>query len=407
MHRPRSLLRQAVGFASPAARVAGTVALDRQARQRVDRLAQVAADATRERRRPSRGRMRSLVLGHGGQLRWRDVAAPAPPGPHAAVVAPLATATCDLDRPIGLGAAPFPWPLHFGHECVAEVVSVGSDVRAVRPGDRVVVPFQISCGNCAACRVGLTGNCRAVPPLSMYGFGVAGGAWGGVIADQVAVPYADAMLVPVPPGIATAAVASAADTLSDAYRHLAPHIDLLRTHPDGPRITVLGALRADTPFSASMPLYAGLIARALLPEASVTVADVRPAIREHADRLGLQVSEPAGLRSGSAPLVIDSSADRRGLALAVRTTAPDGICSCAGTLHAGVRIPASLMFGRNVTLTVARSHIRTAIPAVLELVAAGRLDPTPVTTTVAALDDAPEALRAHLLTADTKTVLMR
>ncbi|MGD9737300.1 MAG: alcohol dehydrogenase catalytic domain-containing protein [Solirubrobacterales bacterium] len=53
---------------------------------------------------------------------------------------------------MGLGAAPFPLPLHFGHECVAEVVEVAAGVSAVRPGQRVVVPFQISCGDCEPCR---------------------------------------------------------------------------------------------------------------------------------------------------------------------------------------------------------------------------------------------------------------
>ena len=58
------------------------------------------------------------------------------------------------------------------------------------------------------CRNRLTGNCRSVPPISMYGFGVAGGAWSGAFSEQVAVPYADAMLVPLPAGVDPVAVAS-------------------------------------------------------------------------------------------------------------------------------------------------------------------------------------------------------
>ena len=85
---------------------------------------------------------------------------------------------------MGLGATPFLTPLHFGHECVAEVLSVGSEVTECRPGQRVVVPFQISCGACAACSAGRTGNCHTVPPISMYGFGVAGGHWGGAVAES-------------------------------------------------------------------------------------------------------------------------------------------------------------------------------------------------------------------------------
>jgi alcohol dehydrogenase len=89
-------------------------------------------------------------------------------------------------------------------------------------------------------------------------------------------------------------------------------------------------------------------------------------------------------------LVVDSSADPRGLAAALQATAPDGICTCAGTLHASVKIPAARMFGRNSTLTVARSHIRTVIPEVLDLVAAGRIRPESVTTTIASFEDAPK-----------------
>ena len=61
----------------------------------------------------------------------------------------------------------------------------------------------------------------------MYGFGIAGGLWGGVIADQLAVPFADAMLVPLPDGIDVVAAASVADNVSDGYRHVAPHLPAL------------------------------------------------------------------------------------------------------------------------------------------------------------------------------------
>lgn len=407
VHRPLGALSSTARLLSPAAVAAGRVALDRDVGLRLGRLREVATDARRERHRPSRSRIRSVVLGASGRLHWADRASPPPPPPDGAVVSPLAMATCDLDRALGLGATPFPRPLHFGHECVAEVVSVGSDVTTVAPGDRVVLPFQISCGTCRACERGLTGNCRAVPPLSMYGFGVAGGAWGGTFAEQVAVPFADAMLVGLPAGVDPAAVASAGDTLSDAYRHIAPHLDRVRRDPDGPRIVLLGAVRRTSRFSASVPLYAGLIARALDPDIPVTVADVRPEVRTEAARLGLDAVDPGSLRGASAPLVVDCSADPRGTRLAIQTTAPDGLVSCAGSLHASVRVPATLMFGRNVTLTVARSHLRAALPDVLNLVATGRLDPAVVTSRVARFDDAPAALTDHLLSGATKTVLVR
>ena len=392
---------------SPGARAAGTVALERNRGTRVRRLVRVGADAIRERRRPKRPRMRSLVLLPGGRLSWRSTATPPPPGALAAVVAPVAMATCDLDRPIGLGTTPFPLPLHLGHECVGRVLSVGSKVKGVRPGDLVAVPFQISCGRCAACKAGFTGNCRTVPPISMYGFGAAGGAWGGAFSEQVAVPYADAMLVKLPAGVDPVAVASVGDTLSDAYRHVEPHLARIRKHPGIGRVIIVGSVRAGTLFGSSMPLYAALILRALAPKVPVLLVEARPWMRAEADRLGVDAIPPAGLGRRQAALVIDSSADPQGLRLALAATAPDGVCSCAGSLHASVRVPTALMFGRNVTLSVARSHIRTVMPKVLDLVASGRLRPELVTTRVAPFDAAPEAIGEYLRKPVTKTVLTR
>lgn len=404
--RPRSRVRAAFGLTSPAARAAAAVALERNVGPRSARLLALARDGLQQRRRPTRPRMRVLRLIRPGRLVWQDCPVPVPPGPAGALVRPVAMATCDLDRPLGLGATPFPWPLDFGHECVGEVLAVGEGVRTVSPGDLVAVPFQINCGACAACRRGLTGNCHGVPPISMYGFGLAGGAWGGAFADQVAVPYADAMLVRLPPGVDPTAIASIGDTLSDAYRHIAPHLEHLRRHPDGPGILLLGALRPDSMFSASVPLYAIQVARALIPEANVVLIDARATVRAEAAKLGVETCPPRELRHRQAPLVVDCSADRQGIPTALAATAPDGICRCAGTLHATVPIPATRMFGRNATLIISRSHIRTAMPAVLDLVAAGRLHPEKTTTTIAGFDDAPEALSAHLRGSITKTVLV-
>ena len=86
-----------------------------------------------------------------------------------------------------------------GHEGLAEVVAVGDDVTTVRVGDRVVVPFQINCGQCSACRRGVTGSCASLPLMAMYGMAPPAGLdGGGFMSDLVLVPFADAMLLPVP-----------------------------------------------------------------------------------------------------------------------------------------------------------------------------------------------------------------
>jgi alcohol dehydrogenase len=398
-------LRQARALADPAGPVAARIMAEREAEQRVRRLQAALADAARQRGRPSRSRMRALRLMPGGRLRWAGVPAPPPPGPLGAVVRPLAVATCDLDRPMGLGATPFLAPLHFGHECVAEVLAVGREVTTCRPGQRVVVPFQISCGACTACRAGRTGNCESVPPISMYGFGVCGGHWGGAVADELAVPYADGMLVPLPHGIEPAAAASVADNVPDGYRHVAPHLAGLLAAGHPPRVIVVGAQRDRHLFTASVGLYAGLTARALGAR-EVTVIDARAEVRAQAEGLGFTAVTPRQARGlAPAPLVADISATPAGLRRALQLTAPDGICSSSGSLHAHSRIPTASMFGRNATLIVARSHARALIPDVLARIAEGKLAPERVTTVLAPMDDAAAALNDHLRGGSTKTVV--
>ena len=404
-HRPRGWLRHYAGFLSPGAAAATPVVLERDNQERLRRLAATVSDSARQRVRPTRPRMRALIAAPGGRLRWRDVPAPPPPGPLGAVVHPIAASTCDLDCPLTLGATQLPLPLHLGHECVADVLAVGERVTTVKVGDRVVVPFQINCGVCEPCRAGRTGSCTGVPPISMYGMGLAAGHWGGAFSDQLAVPYADAMLVTLPDGIDPIAAASVADNVCDGYRHIAPHLPLLLQNDPSAEVLILAATTPKTLFTASLPLYTGLIARAYGAR-NVTLADARPRIREHAQRLGLDALHPRELRRRRrppAPLVVDVNTNE-GLALA--NTAPDGICSSSGGLHRSGRIPLLRMYVRNAAFYVGRTHARALIPEVLDLMVDGRLHPEAIPMTVAPLDDATSVLREHFLSRESvKTVL--
>ena len=402
-HRPRGWLRHYAGFLTPDAAAAMPVLLERDRAQRLRRLGASIGDGAGQRLRPTRPRMRSLQVAPGARLRFREVPVPAPPGPDGAIVHPIAASTCDLDCGIALGATQFALPLHLGHECVAEVLAVGERVGTVRPGDRVIVPFQINCGTCAPCRAGRTGSCERVPPTSMYGMGLAGGLWGGAFSDQLAVPFADAMLVPLPEGVDPVAAASVADNVCDAYRHIAPHLPaLLEADPDA-EVLIVAAIDPRTPFGSSAPLYTGLLARAFGAR-NVTLADARPDVRAHAERLGLNALHPRKLRRRApAPLVVDATVED--LQVALSNTAADGICSSLGGFHRSTRIPLLQMYVRNATLHIGRTHTRQLIPEVLDLMLDGRLHPESVITNVASLDDAPLALREHFLGGGVKTVL--
>jgi alcohol dehydrogenase len=397
--RPHGWLRHYAGLLGPAgATAASVVAKDKPA----ERLARIrGALAAR-----SNARQRGLVAAPGGRLAWRQVPAPGSPPPLGATVRPIAMATCDMDRPIMLGHTPFPLPLHLGHECVAEVVAVGADVRTFQPGQRVVVPFQINCGICPPCRRGRTASCTGVPAVSMYGFGAAGGLWGGAMAELLAVPFADQMLVALPDGVDPVAAASVGDNVSDAYRHIAPHLPkLLGEDPDA-RVLIVASRDDREAFTASMPLFTGMIALAL-GASRVELVDARGEVRELAAKLGLHGVAPDELGDlEPAPLVVDVTGQPRGLVRCLELTAPDGICTSAGGLHAHVRLPLLSAYIRNVTLHVGRTHARAVMPAVLELIANGRIRPQDVTTNVARFDDAPTALREHCEPGAIKTILV-
>ena len=335
--------------------------------------------------------MRSLVLEGTRRLARQDVPEPQRRHEREAIVRPLAVATCDLDQPMIFGQTPFPPPIQLGHECVAEVVE-GPERFAV--GDRVVIPFQISCGTCEPCRRGLTGNCATVPPLSMYGFGAFGGEWGGMLSDLALVPYADAMLVSLPPKVDPAIVASAADNITDGWRTVAP---ALAERPAADVLVVGGG------GGGSIGLYA-VDAALALGAASVTYVDPDAGRLAVARELGARVVEGPPERSlGAFPVTVDGTGTSQGLVATLRLTDWGGRCTSVGQLEPEAPLPLLELYTRGVHLHLGRAMARPAIPAILELVAAGRLRPQLVTSATAAWDDAPEAL----LEPTTKLVISR
>src|ERR1700741_912668 len=109
--------------------------------------------------------MRQLMFEEPGRYAWRDAPDPTISAPEQALVRPVAVACCDLDVGVAQGVLPMPPGHAVGHEGIAEVGAVGG----VRVGDRVIVPFQISCGECRECLRGVTGSCDSVPLMAMYG----------------------------------------------------------------------------------------------------------------------------------------------------------------------------------------------------------------------------------------------
>jgi threonine dehydrogenase-like Zn-dependent dehydrogenase len=327
--------------------------------------------------------MRRLTYTAPNRVEWRDAPDPHLESERGALVRPVAVATCDLDALIVAGNSPFPPPFAIGHECVAEVLEVGDGVSTIRPGDLVSVPFQISCGTCASCLRGRSANCSTVGFMSTYGFGPAVERWGGFLSDVVCVPYAEHMLVPLPPGLDPAAVASASDNIGDAWRAVAP---ALTDEPGGSVLVVGGAA------AGSIGLYAAALAVALGAE-SVLYVDADPARRETAIAVGAQTLAELPKRLGPFPITVDASADPEGLGLALRSTAPDGVCTSTA-IYFGDQptLPLLEMYSKGITFKTGRANAREAIPHVLELAASGAVHPELVTSKVMRWDDAADAL---------------
>jgi alcohol dehydrogenase len=323
--------------------------------------------------------VRQLQFVEKGKLEWREKPDPRLQGDGEAIVRPVALATCDIDVAFVQGRYPAE-SFAFGHECVGEVTEVGDAVQTVEPGDLVSIPFQISCGECARCRAGQSGNCESVPRLSTYGLPI-GEDYGGFASDSVRVPYPDAMLVPIPDGVEPATVASLSDNIPDAWRCVAP---ALAERPGAPVLIALGA--------GSIALYSVAIALALGAE-RVDVVGGNERERGLAAKLGANaLDEGFPRRAGYYPITVDASADPEGLACVCRSTDADGIITSIGIYFEPTPLPLLDMFTQGVTFVTGRPHVRQLMPEVLELVRDGRFDPDPVTVSRVSWDEAEQAL---------------
>ncbi|MGH8199206.1 MAG: zinc-binding dehydrogenase, partial [Steroidobacteraceae bacterium] len=240
-------------------------------------------------------------------------------------------------------------------------------------------------------------------PLSAYGFGPAMGPWGGAVCDLLRVPYADAMLVPVPDRLDPLRLASASDNLPDAWRAVGP---LLQKRPGTAVLIIGGGAR-------SIGLYAVGIAVAL-GAGRVDYVDYHPERLKIAESLGAAVIESRrtnGWFSKRAPRVhgefeiaVEASATAAGLRYALRSLCPGGICTAVGYYFAkSTGLPLLQMYANSTTLRIGVSHARADLPAVIDFIAQGTFDPLKVATLIADWDDAPEAFT----TRTTKVIVRR
>ena len=327
--------------------------------------------------------MRQLTFVKPRVLEWHEVPEPRLESGRDALVSPVAATTCDLDRSLIKGRSALPAPIALGHEFCAVVTEVGDSVRSVAPGDLVSVPAQISCGACDRCRAGRTALCRSVPPNAMFGLGSATGNFGGGFSDLVRVPFADAMLVPVPAAIDASAVAAASDNLTNAYE-VVPHLQRL------PRANVLIA------GVGGAGMYAVLMAKAA-GAGRVGYLDHDEKRLELASELGAEPIrvDPQEPRR-ALPDLYDIGVDTRGepdtLAVLLRSLAPAGVCISFSLYFSDVSLPLFEMVLRQLRLEGTPTNVRAHLPEVLRWVEEKRIAPERVTSEVLPWSALTEAL---------------
>jgi alcohol dehydrogenase len=374
--------------------------------------------------------VRELQFKRSGRLAWHQREAPSLVDRSDAIVRPFVAGRCDGDtlpihqpvsRALQLGMAvrlvdpivgcicgpvPFKGPFAIGHECVAEIVALGPGVERLHLGQKVVVPWAVSCGSCPECRRGLTSKCVTTRrgALAAFGLGPASGSWGGVVADAVRVPFADHMLVPVPSAVPASRVAAAGDNLADAWRSVVP---ALATRPGGSALILGGGAKSIGLYAAGLAVGNGA--------GVVDYVDEDPQRRQIAESFGAQPRAPS--RRGAPrrangttgarvryDVVVEATSTASGLRRAIRALAPGGVCTAVGYyLASGTRVPLMQMYATDATLRLGVSHARAILPELLAFVERTGFAAERVTTLTAPWEEAPDAYAART----TKVVLER
>jgi alcohol dehydrogenase len=156
--------------------------------------------------------MKAVVYHGPQQIAWEEVTKPTIEADTDAIVRVDSTTICGTDLHIWKGDTPEVTEGRIlGHEAIGTVESVGTGVKNVHPGDRVLVSCITACGACRFCREGRYGQC------------LGGGGWilghniDGTQAEFVRVPFADTSTYPVPAGASDEEVLMLADILPTSF----------------------------------------------------------------------------------------------------------------------------------------------------------------------------------------------
>ncbi len=359
-------------------------------------------------------------------VRVEQVPDPRIVNPRDAIIRVTSTAICGSDLHLYDGYIPTMMPGDvLGHEFMGEIVELGPGVTNRRRGERVIVPFAISCGSCWFCQTGLWSCCDNSNPNAWmmektYGHSSAGlfgyshmyGGYAGGQAQYVRVPFADVGLTPVPPGLSDDQVLFLTDIFPTGYQ--AAENCAIRP---GDTVAVWGcgpvgqfAIRSAFLLGAQR-----VIAIDRVPE-RLELAEQGGAeiVNFHEEQVYDRVMDATGGRGPDSCIdavgleahgaALDAIYDRiktatflatdraHVLRQAIRVCRKGGVISIPGVYGGFIdKFPLGAAFGKGLTFRMGQTHVHRYTRPLLERVAAGQIDPSFIVSHRLPLDEAPQA----------------
>ncbi|MFA5678332.1 MAG: zinc-dependent alcohol dehydrogenase [Pseudomonas sp.] len=382
--------------------------------------------------------MKAVVFHAVGDIRLEQVDEPVLQSSTDAIVRLTASAICGTDLHFVRGSISGMRPgTILGHEGVGIVETLGTDVRNLQVGDRVLISPTIACGNCTYCRAGYYAQCDTANPngsragTAFFGGPESSGAFHGLQAEKARIPYAHIGLVKLPDEITDEQAILLSDVFPTGYfgaemAEVTPG-DTVAVFGCGPvgqfaiaSAKLLGASRVfaidNVPDRLAMASQQGAETINFDEEDPVATlqrltADI--GVDRAIDAVGVDAEPSATLndpqllgqfRSEMARNTTQTNPDgdnwhpgnapSQALQWAVEGLAKAGTLSIIGLYSPQSRsFPIGLATSRNLTINMGNCHHRQYIPTLIELVLSGRIDPTHVLTRIRPLQDSIEAFK--------------
>ncbi len=308
---------------------------------------------------------------------------------------------------------------------MGEVVEVGSETKNLKVGDRVVVPFTISCGECFFCKRGFFSGCeRSNPnhkvaetlwghsPAGLFGYSHILGGYAGGQAEYLRVPYADVGPIKVPSHLTDEQVLFLSDIFPTGY--MAAEFCNIQ---QGDTIAIWGcgpvgqfAIRSAFLLGAERVIAVDTVPERLAlarKSGAITVDymadDVYDRIQELTHGRGADACIDAVGTEAHATASFDSILDRVKVATFTGTDRPHVLrqaihcCRNFGTVsivgvYGGLldKIPMGSAINRGLTFKMAQTPVQHYLPILLDRIEKGEIDPSFVITHHASLADGPE-----------------